>query len=60
MHCDGDVDDYKAVCNDLKKCETDKDCGSLGYITTSGSAGRNCEDKGKGKKCYFDGGIMIT
>jgi len=49
------------VCNDLKKCETNKCCEEgLGYTQTTGQAQRECRDEGDGKKCYWNGGIVIN
>jgi len=64
-HCDfGDqetsalIERDSGVCNDLKKCETDKCCDGLGYTQTTGQAQRKCRDEGDGKKCYYTGGII--
>jgi len=51
----------RGVCNDLKKCETNKCCEEgLGYTQTTGQAQRECIDKGDGKKCYWNGGIVMS
>jgi len=51
----------RGVCNDLKKCETNKCCEEgLGYTQTTGQAQRECRDEGDGKKCYWNGGIVIN
>jgi len=55
--CDGKECPGKAVCNDMKECETDQDCVDLGNIFTTGLAKRKCEEKDKEKRCWFDGKI---
>jgi len=59
--CDDKECPGKAVCNDIKECETDQDCEELGNIFTTGVAKRKCEEKEKeaegGKRCWFDGTI---
>merc|ERR1711931_224893 len=64
VYCDGLEDGGngwvgQGVCNfahsDNNKCETDKDCGPLGDVT-SGSVSRRCGDM----QCFLDGGITIT
>merc|ERR1711936_161406 len=54
VHCNL-IEGIGGVCNDLKKCKDDKDCGPLEHLDDKKSADRHCVNKGKGKKCYFTG-----
>ena len=58
--CDKAV--INAICNDFMVCKKKEDCKKIGDIATSGEAVLACEEREghDGKRCYFDGGIIIA